>query len=98
MKVLEQLQGTGIVTAPDGFEMRAKYDLQITQDEPGDRPGAPPIVNYKHICGRVWSEHDPYFVLSHIRKIMLIEMEDGRKFNFFHREIDGTIGLSKWIG
>jgi len=98
MKVLEHLQGTGIVTPPDGGEMRAKYDLEITQDEPGDQPGPQPSVNYKHMSGRVWSECDPYFVLSHIRKIMLIEMEDGRKFNFFHRDMGGTIGLSKWIG
>jgi len=98
VKVLEHLRGTGIVTAPDGGEMRAKYDLQITQDEPEGGPGVPPIVSYKHISGRVWSEYDPYFVPTHIHKIMLLQMEDDRKFTFFHREMDGTIGLSKWIG
>lgn len=56
------------------------------------------MVSYKHVSGRVWSEDDPYFVPSHIRKIMLIQMQDGRKFNFFHREMDGSIGLSKWLG
>lgn len=94
MKVLEHLQGTGIVTALDGGEMRAKYDLQIT----GCEPNIPPVVSYKHVSGRVWSEQDPYFVPDHIHKIMLIQMEDGRKFRFFHREMDGTVGLSKWIG
>jgi hypothetical protein len=29
---------------------------------------------------------------------MLLEMEDGRKFKFFHRDINGSIGLNKWLG
>ncbi len=98
MKVLEQLRGAGIVTSPDGAEMRAKYDIQITQDESEGGPTVPPTVKYKHISGRVWSEHDPSFVPIHIHKIMLLEMEDGRKFKFFHREMDGTIGLNQWLG
>ena len=99
MKVLEHLQGAGTVTAPDGDgTIRVRYDLQITQDEPEVAAGLPPMVSYKHVSGRVWSEDDPYFVPGHIRKIMLIQMQDGRKFNFFHREMDGSIGLSKWIG
>ena len=98
MRLLEDLQGTGLVTDAAGDETRAKYDLQITQDEPKGGAGVPSAVSYKHISGRVWSEYDPYFVPSHIRKIMLMQMADGRKFKFFHREMDGTIGLSKWIG
>ena len=98
MKVLERLQGTGIVTAPDGDEMRAKYDLQITQDEPEGGPGAPPMACSKHIAGLVWSTSDPDFVPTHFRTIMTLQMEDGRKFRFFHRGIDGSIGLNKWLG
>jgi hypothetical protein len=98
MKILEQLRGAGMVTSPDGEEMRARYDLKITQDESAGGPTTPGTVNYKHITGRVWSEYDPYFVPSHIHKTMLLQMEDGRKFKFFHREMDGTIGLSKWLG
>jgi hypothetical protein len=97
MKVLEHLQGTGVVTAPDGYEMRAKYDVQITQDEPGVGTG-PPIVRSKHISGLVWSAEDPDFVVGHLRKVMTLQMEDGRKFRFFHRDIDGNIGLDKWLG
>jgi hypothetical protein len=98
MKILERLQGTGIVTAPDESETRAKYDLQITQDEPEGAPGVPPITGSKHLSGRVWSIHDPYFVLAHIRKTMTLQMEDGRRFRFFHRASDGSIGLNKWLG
>jgi hypothetical protein len=98
MKLLEHLRGTGIVTYPDGGETRARYDIEITQDEPKAEPAVPPVVSYKHISGRVWSENDPYFVPTHIHKIMLLQMEDGRKFKFFHREIDGSIGLSQWLG
>jgi len=78
--------------------MRAKYDLQITQDEPEGEPGVPPIVGSKHMSGLVWSPYDPYFVLAHFRKTMTLQMEDGRKFRFFHRDSDGSIGLSKWLG
>lgn len=98
MKVLEHLRGTGIVTAPDGDEMSAKYDVQITQDEPEGGTGARPVVRCKHISGLVWSDVDPYFVSTHARKIMMLQMEDGRRFNFFHRDISGGIGLSKWLG
>ena len=95
MKMLEQLRGTGVVTVPNGNEVRANYDLQITQDDPVQLP---PITRSKHVSGLVWSECDPYFVPAHIREIMTLRMEDGRKLNFFHRDIDGSIGLSRWIG
>jgi hypothetical protein len=98
MKLLEHLQGTGVVTAPNGNEMRAKYDVQITQDEPEGGPSGPPIVRSKHISGLVWSPEDEYFVISHLRTVMTLQMEDGRRFLFFHRNIDGSIGLNKWLG
>jgi hypothetical protein len=98
MKVLEHLQGTGVVTAPDGNEIRAKYDIQITQDEPDAGPAVPPGVRSKHISGLVWSAEDADFVIGHLRKVMTLQMEDGRRFRFFHRDIDGTIGLNKWLG
>jgi hypothetical protein len=74
VKILEQLKGTGTITSPDA-EMRAKYDLQLTQDEPAVEPNVPPTVSHKHIAGRVWSENDPYFVPTHIHQIMLLQME-----------------------
>lgn len=98
MKELERMHGTGTVTDPDGNEMGAKYDLQITQDEPEAGQGVRQVAGFKHVAGLVWSTHDPYFVLTHIRKIMLLQMEDGRKLRFFHRDIDGSIGLDKWLG
>ena len=97
MKVLEHLHGTGLVTAENGDTERAKYDVQITQDEPTG-VGTPPATAFKHVGGRIWSEHDPYFVLSHVRKTLMLQMEDGRKFRFFHRDLDGSIGLKEWIG
>lgn len=98
MKVLEHLHGTGLVTAESGDPVRAKYDVQITQDEPDAGTGAPPAVAFKHVGGRIWSEHDPYFVLNHARKILVLRMEDGREFRFFHRDLEGSIGLKEWIG
>jgi hypothetical protein len=92
------LHGTGIVTDPDGIEMRAKYDLQITQDEPESGQGIPQVAGFKHVCGLVWSTYDPYFGLDHSRKVMTLQMEDGRKLRFFHRDIDGSIGFEKWLG
>lgn len=98
MKVLEHLQGTGTVTTPDGDEMSARYDVQITQDENEEGPAAPPVTASKHLSGLVWSTVDPYFVLNHFRKTMTLQMEDGRKFRFFHRNANGSIGLSQWLG
>ena len=98
MKLLEHLQGTGLVTAQDGAEIRARYDVRITQDELGGEPGTPPTAGPKHISGQVWSPNDPYFVITHIRQNMKLLMEDGRAFSFFHRDSDGNIGLRKWIG
>jgi hypothetical protein len=98
MKVLEHLHGTGLVTAENGDAVPAKYDVQITQDEPDAGTGALPARAFKHVGGRIWSEDDPYFVLSHARKTLVLRMEDGRKFRFFHRDLDGNIGLKDWIG
>ena len=98
MKLLEHLQGTGEVTAPDGYTFWAKYDVQITRDEPDTRAGTLLVAAFRHLAGRIWSEHDPYFVLGHVRKTMTLQMEDGRKFRFFHRDVDGNIGLNEWIG
>jgi len=94
MKVLEHLQGTGVVTVQTGEEIRAAYDISITQDD----AGTPATAGSKHISGQVWSAHDPYFVITHFRKIMTLRMEDGRRFRFFHRDDAGNIGLNKWIG
>ena len=98
MKLLEHLQGNGVVTAPDGYILWAKYDVQITRDEPDTRAGTSPVAAFRHLAGRVWSEHDPYFVLGHVQKTMTLQMEDGRKFRSFHRDLDGNIGLNQWIG
>lgn len=98
MKLLEHLHGVGMVIGDNGEEIPAKYDVQITRDDPEAAVDAPPTVGFKHIAGRVWSERDPYFVLSHCRKILTLEMEDGRRFKFFHRDAEGNIGLNKWIG
>jgi len=98
MKVLEHLQGTGLVTAENGDTEQAKYDVQITQDEPTAGVGTPPVRAFKHVVGRIWSEHDSYFVLSHAQKTLVLQMEDGRKFKFFHRDLEGSIGLKEWIG
>jgi hypothetical protein len=98
MKLLEHLHGTGVVVVESGDEVRAKYDVRITRDEPDDRAGSAPATTFKHLAGRVWSDHDPYFVLSNYPKVLTLQMEDGRKFKFFHRDIDGNIGLNEWIG
>jgi hypothetical protein len=97
MHLLEHMHGTGMVTAPDGNEMRVTYDVRITRDEPDGEAGQPGTP-FKHLAGRIWSDTDPYFVLRHVRKTMTLKMEDGRKFRFFHRDADGHIGLSEWIG
>ena len=98
MKELEHLQGTGIVSAKDGFEIPAQYDIRITQDEVQGESGSPTATGAKHITGQVWSANDPSFVITHFRENMTLEMEDGRQFRFFHRDAKGNIGLNKWIG
>ena len=77
MKLLEHLQGNGVVTAPDGYILWAKYDVQITRDEPDTRAGTSPMAAFRHLAGRVWSEHDPYFVLGHVQKTMTLQMRMG---------------------
>jgi hypothetical protein len=94
MTVLEHLQGTGVVTIEDGGEVKAAYDIRITQDDSAKAPARAA----KHISGQVWSNHDPLFVLTHFRKVMTLRMEDGRQFRFFHRDDAGNIGLNRWIG
>lgn len=96
MTLLERLQGTGLVTTLDGKEIPAKYDIRITQDDSAAGVGTPP--GRKHISGEVWAANDPYFVPTHLRQNMTLQMEDGRKISFFHRDSDGGIGLHKWIG
>jgi len=98
VKLLEHLQGAGIVTTQDGREMPVNYDISITQDEAD--PDAAPVSQSgaKHISGRVWSTQDASFAITHYREHMTLQMEDGRKFVFFHRDGSGKIGLDRWIG
>ena len=72
--------------------------MQEAADEPDPGVNTPPVIAFKHVVGRIWSERDPYFVLSHARKTLVLQMEDGRKFRFFHRDLDGSIGLKECIG
>ena len=97
MKELEHLQGTGVVTAQDGNEIQAMYDIHITQDE-SHEPGSSSTPGAKHVSGQVWSSSDPSFAITHFRENMTLQMEDGRQFRFFHRDAKGSIGLNKWIG
>jgi hypothetical protein len=75
MKVLESLNGTGLVTTENGDQISAKYAVQITQDEPDPGVSMPPAIAFKHVVGRIWSERDSYFVLSHARKTLVLQME-----------------------
>jgi len=96
--LLEHLHGTGVVITETGSEVRARYDVRITQDEPPDGAAKPPVAGRKHLGGRIWSDLDPYFVVSHVKKTLELRMEDGRRFKFFHRDLEGNIGLNEWIG
>jgi hypothetical protein len=98
MELLEHLQGSGVVTVENGDQLRVLYDVEITRDEPDAKTNTTPVALFKHVGGRVWSENDAYFVLTHARKTMTLQMDDGRQFRFFHRGIDGSIGLIEWIG
>ncbi|HEY2012348.1 MAG TPA: hypothetical protein VGH38_02555 [Bryobacteraceae bacterium] len=98
MKLLEHLQGLGVVTTQDGKEILANYDIRITQEEMEAGSAAASHPGAKHISGQVWSPQDPSFAITHYREHMTLKMEDGRRFVFFHRDGSGKIGLDKWIG
>lgn len=97
-RVIERLKGTGLVTTERGKESSAKYHLSLTQDESDSGPGDQAQLGPKNFTGQIWCPHDGSFVAVHQGQTMTLRMEDGRRLRFTHRNRDGGITVTKWIG
>jgi hypothetical protein len=97
-RVIERLKGTGLVTTERGKESSARYHLSLTQEEIDPGPGDLPQLGPKNFAGQVWCPHDGSFVAIHLGQTMTLCMEDGRRLRFTHRNRDGGITVTKWIG
>jgi hypothetical protein len=97
-RVIDRLKGTGLVTTGRGKEISVKYHLSLTQDEVDSAPGAPPQLGPKNFAGQIWCPYDGSFVAIHLGQTMTLRMEDGRRLRFTHRNRDGAITVTKWLG
>jgi len=97
-RVVDRLKGTGIVTTGRGKEISVRYHLSLTQDEIDAGPGEQPRLGAQSFSGQIWCVHDGSFVAIHLGQTMTLRMEDGRQLCFTHRNRDGGITVTKWIG
>lgn len=97
-RVIDRLKGTGLVTTDRGKESSARYHLSLTQDEIDSGAGGQPQFGPKNFSGQIWCPHDGSFVAVHQGQTMTLRMEDGRQLRFTHRNRDGGITVTKWIG
>ena len=95
MKHIETLKGIGTVTSSQGQPEPVNYELHIYQQEvPAatlDDPHAT-IPGLKEIRGRI----DPVCFFG--ENGLTLEMQDGRKLQFFFTSSEGSIALNRWIG
>jgi hypothetical protein len=97
-RVIDRLKGTGLVTTSRGKEISVKYHLSLTQDEIDSGLGAQPQLGPKNFAGQIWCPYDGSFVAIHLGQTMTLRMEDGRRLRFTHRNRDGAITVTKWLG
>ena len=97
-RVLERLKGTGLVTTESGKKISVKYHLSLTEDEIDSGPGGQLQLGPKSFAGQIWCPHDGSFVAVHQGQTMTLRMEDGRQLCFTHRNRDGGINVTRWIG
>ena len=88
----EYLYGSGIVMTDQGKRIRVEYDLYVTEAEQRSS------IALKRVEGLVYSRHEPSFASVYFGQSMTLELEDGRRLRFHHRDIDGNIALNEWIG
>ena len=97
-RVIERLKGTGLATTARGKEVSVRYHLSLTQDEIDSGRGEQPQLGPNNFAGQIWCAHDASFVAIHLGQTMTLRMEDGRRLRFTHRNRDGGITVTKWIG
>ena len=97
-RVIERLKGTGLVTSERGKEISVRYHLCLTQEHIDSGPGEQPQLGPKTFDGQIWCPYDGSFVAVHLGQTMTLRMEDERRLRFTHRNRDGGITVTKWIG
>ena len=97
-QVIERLKGNGVVTSQRGKEIPVQYHLSLVQEEIEPAPGEPPQLGPRNFAGQIWCPHDGSFVAVHLGQTMTLRMEDGRRLRFTHRNRDGGITVTKWLG
>ena len=98
VRPVKRLSGTGIVTTGRGKEISVEYHLCFSQDDTGSQTEAPSKASMKEFSGQVWCPYDGSFVSVHLGKVMTLSIEDGRRLRFFHRNRDGAIAVTEWLG
>ena len=97
MRPAKRLSGTGTVTTGRGKTISVEYHLCFTQD--GDEPGDDPSkAELKAFSGQGWCPYDGSFVSVHLGKVLTLRIEDGRQLRFMHRNRDGGISVTEWLG
>lgn len=97
MRPAKRLSGTGIVTTGRGKQISVEYHLCFTPrgGEPSEDPATAELNAF---TGQVWCPYDGSFVSVYLGKILTLRIEDGRQLRFVHRNRDGGIAVTEWLG
>ena len=94
MRILERLNGKGVVVSSSGERKTVRYDLDILQNEiPAGTLTDPSgtILGLPHIQGRV----NPVCFFGDNE--LTLEMSDSRKMKFFFQNEHGSIAFRAWV-
>ena len=97
-KPVRRLNGTGVVTTRRGREIPVEYHLCFPQNDPGAASEDPSKSAAGEFSGQVWCPYDGSFVSVYSGKTLTLRLEDGRRLRFFHRDRDGGIAVTEWLG
>ena len=95
---VKRLSGTGVVTTASGKEFSVEYHLSYPKDETDTNSEGPTKTAQKELSGQVWCPYDGSFVSVHQGKVMTLSLADGRRLRFHHRNRDGGIVVTEWLG
>ena len=97
LRPAKRLSGTGTVTTGRGKVVSVEYHLCFAQNGE-DADEEPSNAEIKSFTGQVWCPYDGSFVSVHLGKTLTLRIEDGRQLRFEHRNRDGGIVVTEWIG
>ena len=98
VRSFQRLHGNGVVTTRRGRDISVEYHLCFPKNDPHGPDQDPSKSSPNEFSGQVWCPYDGSFVSVYAGKTLTLRLADGRRLRFFHRDQDGGIAVTEWLG